>query len=444
MKWRWSAVASVVVVALCLLLARASRGSSSRRPNVILISIDTLRADHLGCYGYDKPTTPALDAFRREGVLFRTAIASAPSTLPSHASIFTALAPQHHGASHTHAIPLAERFVTLTEVLRDAGYRTAAWVGGGQLSPEYGLKQGFDSYEVVDDGTFEQVVARATPFLEAEDKRPFFLFLHSYEVHHPYWPSPEEEARFDSSASSTTLPSYIDVRLLSDINDGAMHIGAADVTHIANTYDAEISSMDNGVRRLAGELKRLGIYDDSIIVFTSDHGEEFGERGFVGWHAHTLYDELLRVPLIVRFPSALRAGAEIGGVVRSIDIAPMILEAIGIPRIAPFDHFSLATALARGRVRASDVLLWRESPPGDAVEHDGLRTPDWKLIDGHLYDLQHDPGERKDVAAANPAIASDLTARMNALIRSQPRPNTHAIAPDNETTQKLRALGYLQ
>jgi arylsulfatase A-like enzyme len=443
MTWKRSAIASVaILVAACLFLARTSFGrSSSRLPNVILISIDTLRSDHLGCYGYGKNTTPAIDAFRREAVLFRTAIASAPSTLPSHASIFTALAPQHHGASHTRSIPLAERFVTLTEVLRDAGYRTGAAVGGGQLAPEFGLSQGFESYEVVDDGTFRQVVGRAMPFIERVKERPFFLFLHSYEVHHPYWPS-VDDARFDSS-SETILPSYIDIRLLAQINSGDMFIGDADRAHIASSYDAEIASTDAAFRQLVATLKRLDLYDRSIIVFTSDHGEELGEHGFMGWHSHTLFDELLHVPLIVRFPAASHAGTEIGGVVRSIDVAPLILEAIGISRVPPFDHFSLATALARGRAPASEVLLWRETPPGDTLEHDGLRTADWKLIEGRLYDLRNDPKEQTDVAAAHGSVAADLTAHMQALLRERPRPNTAAIAPDPETEQKLRALGYL-
>jgi arylsulfatase A-like enzyme len=437
MNRKWPAL---TVVAL---IAAICAQSSSRPPNVILISIDTLRSDHLGCYGYDRNTTPAVDAFRREAVLFRTAIASAPSTLPSHASMFTSLAPQHHGAAHTKSTPLAAGFVTLAEVLRDAGYRTAAYSGGVQLAPEYGLNQGFETYEDVDDGTFRQVAARARPFLEREKGRPFFLFLHTYEVHHPYWPSPEERARFET-ASATILPSYIDKRLLERINAGQMRIDDADRAHIANAYDSEISSMDEAFRGLVADLKRLGVYDNSIIVFTSDHGEELGEHGFMGWHSHTLYEELLRVPLLVRFPSAKHAGSAVEGMVRSVDIAPMVLETLGIASPAQFQRFSLATALARGRPPASAVLLWRESPPGDAAEHDGLRTGDWKLADGRLYDLRNDPRETRDLAAEHPDVARDLTNRMQALLRERPRPGTRAIVPDPETTEKLRALGYLQ
>jgi arylsulfatase A-like enzyme len=202
--------------------------------------------------------------------------------------------------------------------------------------------------------------------------------------------------------------------------------------------------MDEAFGGLVAELRRLGVYDNSIIVFTSDHGEELGEHGFVGWHSHTLYDELLRVPLIVRFPSARRAGREVEGLVRSVDIAPMILETLGIASPAQFQRFSLATALARGRAPASSVLLWRESPPGDTAEHEGLRTEDWKLVDGRLYDLRNDPGETRDLAAEQPGVVRDLTNRLHTLLRQRPRPGTQPIVPDPETTEKLRALGYLQ
>lgn len=440
MKTVASAGAALVVSVLVFLFFLPRR---EIRPNVILISIDTLRPDHLGCYGYARNTTPALDAFRSESVLFRSVIASAPSTLPSHASLFTSLAPQHHGASHTRSTPLAPGFLTLTEVLRDSGFRTAAYVGGVQLAPEFGLNQGFDSYVEVDDGTLEQVIGRARPFLHGWRKGPFFLFLHTYQVHHPYWPSPEERARFET-ASSTILPSYIDKRLLEHINRGDVRADDADRAHIRNAYDSEISSMDESFGELIAELKRLGLYDGSIIVFTSDHGEELGERGFMGWHSHTLYDELLRIPLLIRFPKGQYGGLEIRGTMRSVDIAPLILEKLAIARPAQFSHFSLATTLARHQVPAAPVLVWRESPPGDSREHDGIVAGPLKLADGHVYDRSRDPLEKHDLASAQPALAETLTNQLNALIRERPRPAVHPIVPNPETIEKLRSLGYLQ
>jgi arylsulfatase A-like enzyme len=432
-------VATVVVAGIATLRSR----DSEPRPNVILISIDTLRADHLGCYGYARSTTPAIDAFRSESVLFRTAIASAPSTLPSHASIFTSLAPQHHGASHTHAIPLGDDFVTLTEVLREHGYATAAYTGGAQLAPECGLDQGFETYEVTDQLSLESLVARAEPFVRDAKRRPFFLFLHTYEVHHPYRPSPEDLRRVEPNRVSS-LPPQIEVALLEKINSGGLRISDDDRAHIVNTYDAEIVAMDRGFRALVALLQRARLYEKSIIVFTSDHGEEFNEHGFMGWHSHTLYDELLRVPLIVRLPRGEHAGVTVEGVTQGVDIAPMILEAAGVPRPSQFRPFSLAGALARRRTPAAETLLWMESPPNDPVRHNGLRTPDWKLVDGRLYDLRSDPGESTNVAASRAEVSERLAKRMNALIRERPLPDTRAIAPDQETIQRLRALGYLR
>jgi arylsulfatase A-like enzyme len=433
-------LASVAASALFFASRDVGRGAA---PNVILISIDTLRADHLGCYGYARPTSPAIDAFCREAVRFRTAIASAPSTLTSHASILTGLAPQHHGASHTQAIPLADGFLTLPEVFKQAGYRTAAWTGGVQLAPEYGLTQGFDTYAIVDDGTFAQVVAAATPFLADAARRPFFLFLHSYEVHHPYTPREADLAAFEPLPISS-LPAHVDVPLLQRINFGGRRISDADRAHIVNTYDAEIVNMDRGFRQLVDELKRLAIYDNTIVAFTSDHGEEFGEHGWTGWHSHTLYDELLRVPLIVRLPAGAHGGAAIDGAVSGPEVAAMILDAAGIERPEQFHPFNLAETLARGRAPGAAALLWMESLPHDPGPNHGLRTEEFKFVDGRVYDLGRDPAERVDVSLQQPRIAAALASQMAEMIRARPKPDTKAIAPDQATVDRLRALGYIR
>jgi len=438
------AIRVTITIATCVIASfGALRADTVRRPNVILISIDTLRADHLGCYGYPRGTSPTIDAFRREAVLFRTVIASAPSTLVSHASIFTSLAPQHHGATHAKSIPLSPKFVTLAEVMRDGGYRTAAYVAGGQLAPEFGLNQGFESYTTVDEDTFDGIVAHSTPFLEQSKGTPFFLFLHTYETHHPYTPAPEDLKRFEPSPISS-LPPSINIELLTEINFGRKRINDADRAHIVNDYDAEIYSMDRGFRRLITVLKRLGLYDNSMIVFTSDHGEEFGEHGMMGWHSHTLYDELLRIPLIVRFPSGMHAGKEVSGMVRGVDIAPIILTTTGVPHPPQFDQFSLATALRRHQVPASAVLLMMESPGPPTDANTGLRTKDWKLVGKKLFDLRKDPRELNDIAVKQATVSGGLTVQFYALLRQRPQPNTQSVVPDQETIEMLKSLGYIQ
>ncbi|HEV7518989.1 MAG TPA: sulfatase-like hydrolase/transferase, partial [Thermoanaerobaculia bacterium] len=229
---RLSGLLALGVLSLVTLAALAAWGFAARRPrrpNVILVSIDTLRADHLGSYGYRLPTTPCLDRFRADAVLFAEAVAQASSTLPSHASIFTSMIPQHHGASHTWNLPLADAAVTLTEVLQAEGYRTLAVVGGGQLQPVYGLGQGFDVYDDLgEESPFGAVVRRGLDRLAGGGQEPFFLFLHSYEVHHPYTPAPGRLAALDSGYSGS-LPKDISIALLTDINEGRLKIDAADL-----------------------------------------------------------------------------------------------------------------------------------------------------------------------------------------------------------------------
>ncbi len=180
-----------------LLVALFAPPAPAPPPNLVVVSVDTLRADHLGCYGYPRPTSPEIDRFRRDAALFEQAIAQAPSTLPSHASLLTSLVPQRHGASWAARRALPEEVVTLPEVLRRHGYRTAAFTGGGQMHPSNGLAQGFDLYRVTGPLPLAETVAAALPWLDEHREGPFFLFLHTYETHHPYPPDPETLALFD-------------------------------------------------------------------------------------------------------------------------------------------------------------------------------------------------------------------------------------------------------
>jgi len=444
---RWWVVAGSAVVGLFALVMgvlQLRARQALAQPDIILISIDTLRPDHLGCYGYDRPTSPNIDRFRRDAVLFRTTIAAAPSTLPSHASLFTSLAPQHHGASHTGRIPLAPSLVTIAEVLRDSGYETAAIVGGGQLAPEWGLTQGFETYEMAWDETFEQIAGRAADRIARRTRRPLFLFLHTYQIHHPYMPDVLDLERVHRAAGSE-LPFAIEPARLAEMNEGLIPYSAQDRDHVVALYDGEIAGMDRGMGDLVAELKRLGMYDRALILFTSDHGEEFGEHGFLGWHSHTLFEELLRVPLLMKLPDGRRAGTEIGGVMRSLDIAPMILEAAGLPAHPQFRQFTLAGALARGQTRAVPALLWMEPSPGTTHSRDGIRTDRWKLSEDRLYDLVGDPQETRDVAREVPEVARRLAAERTSMRNARRAPGKGpAITPSQETIDSLRALGYVQ
>jgi arylsulfatase A-like enzyme len=412
----------------------------------VLVSIDTLRPDHLGCYGYAKPTSPRIDAFRREAVLLREVVAEAPSTLASHASMFTSLRVAHHGASIAAESALRPGVVTLAELLRQAGFATASFNGGGQLHRTFGLDRGFEVYESATDAsttieigedTLAQQVERARPWLERVASRPFFLFLHTYEVHHPYTPSPERLRSLEGTYSGR-LPDHISIRLLEKINSGQRALADGDLAHIVATYDAEIASADAGFGELLALLRRLGRYDSSIVVLTSDHGEAFGERGRVGWHGDTLYDEQLLIPLIVRLPGARLAGQTVETQVREIDLAPSLLSQLGLP--VPPQFSGTAIDLAGG---APDHPPWSVATIDGRPSSVAIRTHGWKWYEGRLYDLEHDPGEVRDVASLHPQVERDLQDRLVAILRSREIAGPTAVKPSDDVREQLKALGYL-
>ncbi len=274
--------------------------------NVILISIDTLRADHLGCYGYVRNTSSHISDLATQGVLFKEHIAPAPSTLPSHASMFTSLNPFAHKAEWVTAVPLDSTIVTLAEVLRKENFSTVAFTGGGQVSKKYGFDQGFQIYDE-EGGGIAPVLQKTLDWLRGNKDKRFFLFFHTYEVHHPYVPPKSYDGLFYPEYSGK-LGNNISIEMLKKINKGKQKIDENDRKHIVAQYDEEIVYMDEQLNKLFEELKYLKIWDKTLIVFTSDHGEEFNEHGKMGWHGHTLYDELLKIPLIIRFPDNSYSG----------------------------------------------------------------------------------------------------------------------------------------
>jgi arylsulfatase A-like enzyme len=424
---------------------RALRKAPAADWNLLLISVDTLRPDHLSAYGYARETSPHLDALAADGVLFLSAIAQAPSTLPSHASLLTSLVPAHHGASLKAERALPDGVTTLAEVLRERGYATVAFHGGGQVAAEFGLAQGFDTYQAVE-GRFAQTVAAARGWLEASAGRPFFLFLHTYETHAPYRPELRHLDLFDDGYAGD-LPDWIGLEEhLMPINGFAgprRALGPADLAHVVDVYDAGIRSMDEALGELVAFLRETGLYERTLIVLTSDHGEELGERGFVGWHAHTLFDELLRVPLVVKLPGSALAGARVARQVRSLDIAPSVLDVLRIPAPEPFEGISLFDPRAAGD--AVSELAWSQTEPGArAPAATSLRTSRWKLYGSRLYDLRADPGERTDVARRRSQLARRLSARRDEIAAEAAAPAARTAGLSEATRERLRELGYVE
>lgn len=381
MRWKTLLVlllALMISGAVLTLRARKNRKVACPDCNVILISIDTLRADHLGCYGYPADTSPNIDEFSKHGVLFRTAIAHAPSTTPSHASILTSLLPVHHGALRARQRPISETVKTMAEILRDAGYRTVSFNGGGQVAATYGFDRGFEIYES-EPGPFAQKVEKARHWMRGNPDARFFMFLHTYEVHAPYQADPRFMEMFDADYAGE-LDDAILPRLLININDGTKAIDEADVRHIVNAYDAEIRSMDTAFAGLERYLTESGLSDNTIVIFTSDHGEEFGEHGQMGRHSHALYDEVLRVPLIFRLPDGKLAGTIVDRLVRGIDILPTLTDLLELENLDQFEGASLTPLMMRRedveRVAVSQIDTRHERMPSS------LRTESEKLVLG--------------------------------------------------------------
>lgn len=443
-------------------------GKRARR--VVLISVDTLRADHLGCYGYGKDTTPHADALAADGALFADAYASSPWTLPSHVSLLTALSCFRHGVNLESDHMEAGR-PTLADMLRTEGFLCAAVTGGGFLSPVFGFSKGFDIYKQAETSLWTsdaagQVAAAALDWIEANKDRDFFLFVHTYQPHNPYIPP----APYDTKFQDAPTP----LRMI----DLGGHLGGpggifkplpeSERRAIIGLYDGEIAYTDEVLTgALTSKLKALGLYEDTMIVLTSDHGEEFYEHG--SWeHGHALYDESLKVPLIVKFPGAAFRGKRVGGFVRLVDVMPTILEAfdigtggLGLDGRGLFDVLRgrekgdravlaylaggvlntavpAKTCLTDGRTK---IILNR--PYGPAATAFFLSPPP-AVPEVEAYDLAEDPGERTDIAARRAGDAARLVAVMRELEGRGRKPGGPKTEIDAETKEKLRALGYIR
>lgn len=336
------------------------RDPSPPPPNIVVISIDTLRADRLSLYGHDRPTSPNLDRWaRREAVVFDRCIAQAPWTLPSHVSMLSGLDAIRHGVNHPTVIP--STLPWLPEHLRSQGYVTAAVVGGGFVDASFGFARGFDSFHRPADSVgshrpgMRAIVDRAFSWLDRHhDNRPLFLFLHTYEVHGPYeaklpWLSTVSELPAEAVSGRIVLRKPRGVLDRHDLihvrPDGTESVLAADNEIAPAIYDSHVAKMDVELKRLLDGLRDRGLGKETLVVFTSDHGEALGEDG-IGGHGH-LVESNLHVPLVIALPGRRDRGRRVSRQVRSIDLVPTILDAAGLPPLPDLDGRSLLP-LGRG------------------------------------------------------------------------------------------------
>ncbi|HAC78953.1 MAG TPA: hypothetical protein DCG06_01570 [Deltaproteobacteria bacterium] len=463
-RFRWSLLACASILIGTALLIGLGSDSKHARPNVLLISIDSLRHDHLGIDGYHRDTSPYIDKLARSGAFFKNAISSSSWTLPAHVTLLTALPPQQHGVVAP-ADALDSDALSLAEVLQQNGYATAAFVSGPFLRSLHGFAQGFDLFddEVSATNNLASHQDRTSPALfervrtwlmdkASRDSAPFFLFLHMWDVHYDFDPPPPYDSLFDPDYTGEITGRNFE--LGRDIHPG---MSKRDLEHVIALYDGEIRYTDSYVGKVLNVLEQIGASEKTIVIVTSDHGEEFFEHGQKG-HGKNLYDETIRIPLIISQPSRIRPGQVIETQVRLADIAPTVLGLVGIPQPPEFG----ATQTMAVGLDLSAPILTDFAPPGDLIAHSHLRLFDKMtsvrnerskfirkggLENFELYDLAEDPGENNDLARKSgmPAFGEALrAAERDQILTSRDKPPFRKSAATTKPHEaRLRALGYI-
>lgn len=403
------------------------------RPNIFFISCDTVRADHLSVYGYHRKTTPNLEAFAKDAVIFDNAITSKTWTLPSHISMFTGFYPKNHRTEGR--VPLSEDFETLGDVLSNAGYLAGAFTGLGiWLDPTYGLGQGFDLYDVPKNAlrSVFETCATARHWLDDHPGVPKFVFMHNYDAHPkstqssfvlPYGPEDRERIHFAKALTepasftrhSKELPRA--VALLRAVNAGEVTLTDAEHAILEALYDDAILSIDAALGDFFGYLRQRNLYDSSLIIITSDHGEELFEHGKYGHR--TVYEECARVPLLIKLPGGVRGRTRVEDVVELVDIYPTILDIAGLAAPNDIDGRSLLPlALGQGH---SDGIAY--SSRFSAV---AIRTDEWKFIMNNdtnieeAYNLSSDPLEHQNLVQERPELRAELAPKLKAFFATDP------------------------
>jgi arylsulfatase A-like enzyme/Flp pilus assembly protein TadD len=410
-------------------LAGALLSCGPRRPlirNVLLVSIDTLRADRLSSYGFPRPTTPHIDAVAREGVLFKNAYSPVPVTLPAHCSMLTGTLPPFHGVRDNLHKRLPDSSLTLAEILKPKGFATAAVVSSFVLDRRFNLSQGFDTYDDrfhavhkigdISERKGDETTRLATQWLAAHGSEPFFLFIHYYDPHDDYEPPEPFASRWADDA-----------------------------------YSGEVAFADHCVGQVLDKLKQLRVYDSTLIVITGDHGEMLGEHGELN-HGFFIYESALRVPLVIRVPRATAPSRQVDAPVSLIDIVPTVAALVGAPAPKRTQGVDLSPWLLGGRVEGAGRPLFAETVTPTryygASSLLGVIVEGWKYIETtrpELYDLRRDPGETANLFPAEPARAESLGRVLKAVLTAAQKTAAGAEAAglDEEARRRLESLGYL-
>lgn len=443
----------------------ASRGASGK-PHVLLITVDTLRADHLGLYGYSRETSPTIDALGAEGVVFETAMAQRSITRPSLVSILTSQYPVSHGV-RSNLSPLEFDGPFISELLRAAGYSTAAFFGHPKLH-----KARWPGFEHFDHGSDEEVTSKALEWVEMHHGEEFFVWLHYFAPHDGYEPADQYAKRFTSAYSGSVTGGHraLNQLMLSDPDS----FSEGDLAHVVGLYDGEIASVDDQIGLVIEKFRDLGILDNTILIFTADHGEELYQRNQYFFHDASIYDSTLHIPLIFRYPDILRAGERIPFVVQSIDIAPTVLELLGLPIPKRFAGTSLMRMIEgdeeKGRAayaELGDMVLSVRTDSHRYISNPRLFYPRRSLFerkrptfgDGgpgsyvisreELYDSKNDTFEMTDIAEQHPELTrsykellENWKVEYSWRLRQGDEPDLGGKTRE-ELVEAFRALGYV-
>ena len=430
---------------LLVLLLGGCGGRVQERPNVLLISLDTLRADHLSGYGYGRKTSPFLDELADRGTRFSHAFVNTHGTAQSHATLLSSQYQETHRVMHDSEREVAwtnlpQGLRMLQEILGQNGYLNLAVTEGGYMAGKVGFSRGFDEY-VDDVKGIEEGTNRLTELLKArlEPDRPTFVFYHTYQVHAPYAP-PDEYRNLFGEYPSEMKARNADIM---PFKDRAAELCQADREFLVGMYDAEIRYTDDTLRSLFSELKDLGFLENALVIITSDHGEEFGEHGKL-IHPRSLYEELLHVPLIIVGPQ-VKPRAVDNRLASSIDVMPTILNYVGLKVEIPMAGTDLLAASEDSEAQQAVISQF-----GNSLY--SVRSHEWKLIQDlkrqsvSLYHLPTDPDEKRDRADEFDSVRLRLEERLEEWKLEVPilKTSDAETSPSERELSRLRSLGYLQ
>ncbi len=382
---------------------------------MILVTIDTLRADRVGCYGDTGASTPNLDRLAREGIVLENAVTPVPITLPSHATMLTGLYPARHGIPNNDVYAMSPQIATLAERFREAGYRTGAFLSAFVLHRQFGLARGFDAYDdsLVTERAGTRTVGRALGWLESVGKRPFFVWIHLYEPHMPWTPPPP----------------YLSLPLRSG-------------------YEKEVAAADGALGLLLERLGARGRLERAIVMVVSDHGEGLHDHGEME-HGVFLYRETTRVPWIVRLPGRQGAGTRLPDLVSTVDLAPTLCDLAGLKRLVDPDGSSLAAAFKGKPLPPREGVFLETVLPKDNYGWSPLlafETPKWKWVrapEVELYDLGRQPMEQENLATELPDTARSLDQKLEVYARQVRARGAAVNSVSPELAERLRSLGYV-